>query len=218
MMLDFPKSTYFGRRIPKEKFYIHLEPNHEVRKRFVSDIESIIWRNKFSADLLNVAKGKYVLEIDVLEILLKQRSTDGKLLEWIDQKNPHHLLFLLFHGGMVQMVIHYKEKTANGGFSILETFRTEWTDYKKLSLSISGLNLDDVYENFIRQVAGKRLSKTPESKEQGTLKARILCMQEREKLEKQIRALENKMHREKQFNRQVEINEGIRKLRKQLKG
>jgi predicted acyltransferase (DUF342 family) len=117
---------------------------------------------------------------------------------------------------MVQMVVHYKEKTANGGFSIFETFRTEWTDYRKLSLSISGLNLDEVYENFIRQVAGKRLSKTPESEGQGTLKARILQMQEREKLEKQIRALENKMHREKQFNRQVEINEEIRKLKRKL--
>lgn len=211
-MLGFPQSTYFGRRIPKEKFYLHLESNHAVQQRFVTEIESIIWRNKFSAGTLNVAEGKSVVEIDVLEVLLKQRPRDGKLLELVDRDIPHHIVFLLLHDGLAQAVIHYKEKSGSG-FSILETFRTEWMDYRKLSLSVSGLNLDEVYDNFIRQTAGKRLS---ESKELGGLRAQILRMQEREKLERQIRALESKMRNEKQFNRQVEIGEEIRKLKREI--
>jgi hypothetical protein len=212
-MLDFPQSTYFGRRIPKEKFYLYLKPDHAVQQRFVTEMESIIWRNKFSAGTLNVAEGKSIIEIDVLEILMKQRRRDGKLLELIDRNLPHHIIFLLLHDGLAQTVIHYKEKSSSG-FSILETFRTEWVDYRRLFLSVSGLNLDEIYENFIRQAAGKRL---PKSKEPGSLRDQILRMQEHEKLERQIRALETKMRNEKQFNRQVEIKEEIRKLREAMK-
>ena len=215
-MLDFPQSTYFGRRIPKEKFYTHLEPNSDTRQRLVSEIDSIIWRNKFSAGTLNVGEGRSVVEIDVLEILLKRRPRDGKLLELIDRSLPHHLVFILLHDGRAQTVVQYKEKSNSGGFSILETFQTEWTDYRNLSLSVFGLNLDEVYENFIRQAAGKRLSGISAPEEQGDLRTQILRMQECEKLEHQIHTLENKMKTEKQFNRQVEINEEIRKLKREV--
>lgn len=40
---------------------------------------------------------------------------------------------------------------------------------------------------------------------------------EREKLQKQIAALENKIRKEKQFNRQVEMNAILIALRKELK-
>ena len=39
---------------------------------------------------------------------------------------------------------------------------------------------------------------------------------QREQLEKQIFALEKKIKREKQFNRQVEMNSLLKKLRKEL--
>lgn len=40
---------------------------------------------------------------------------------------------------------------------------------------------------------------------------------EREKLQKQIAALENKIRKEKQFNRQVEMNAELTRLKKNLK-
>lgn len=40
---------------------------------------------------------------------------------------------------------------------------------------------------------------------------------EREKLQKQIAALENKIRKEKQFNRQVEMNAELKQLKKNLK-
>lgn len=40
---------------------------------------------------------------------------------------------------------------------------------------------------------------------------------EREKLQKQITALENKIRKEKQFNRQVEMNAELKQLKKNLR-
>jgi hypothetical protein len=157
-MLDFPKSTAFGRRIPKEKFYTKMDIGNALRQKFVVDIEYIVWQNKLSAGTLNVAVGKNVVEIDILEVFLKQQKIDSKVLEFLDRNLPHHIVFILRYNDNAQLAIHYKEPTENhdGKFKIGAGYRTDWLPYDSLALSISGLNLDKVYENFILQVAGEK--------------------------------------------------------------
>ena len=74
------------------------------------------------------------------------------------------------------------------------------------------MNLDAVYENFVRQIAGDALK--ADSGE--SLKASVERDEKKKQLEKQIAALENKMRREKQLNRQMEMNVSIKKLRNEL--
>ena len=73
--------------------------------------------------------------------------------------------------------------------------------------------MDAVYENLVRQIAGEAL----QVKEAGeSLQASVERDEKRRRLEKQITALESKIHREKQLNRRVEINVELKKLRKEL--
>ena len=51
---------------------------------------------------------------------------------------------------------------------------------------------------------------------EATLEERIQRTEEIDALTKKIEKLEIKLHREKQFNRQIEINKEIKNLRKQL--
>ena len=217
-MLDFPKSTVFSRRISKEKFYAKMDIDNALRQKFVVGIESIIWLNKLSASTLNVAEGKTVVEIEVLEIFLKQREIDGKLLEFLDRNLPHHIVFILRYHDSAQLVIHYKEPTENhdSKFKIEAAYRTAWIPYDSLSLSISGLNLDKVYENFILQVAGEKLAQGEMLSVESGMKNLILRAQEQEKLQAQIDALETKIRKEKQFNIQLKLNDELRALKKEL--
>lgn len=59
-MLKFPASTQFGRRIPKQKFYEHLDVLPEMRQLFVEQIETITWTNKLSPQTMNIASGEKV--------------------------------------------------------------------------------------------------------------------------------------------------------------
>lgn len=213
-MLNFPRSTYFGRKIPKEKFYANMEIDTALRQRFIAGIESVVWQNKLSKSTLNVAEGKDVIEIDILEVFLKKQESDNKLLEFMDKNLPHHIVFILRYGENAQIVVNYKTASENGtgGFKIGATYRTDWMNYGSLSLAVDGLNLDKVYENFILQVAGGKLKIANDS----SLGYTIEKSKEREKLEEQIATLEAKIRKEKQFNVQVKLNNELRKLKADL--
>lgn len=212
----FPASTAYGRRIPKQKFYENLSVTPTLRRIFTEQIESIIWSHKLSPATVNVAKGELVEELEVFHILLRQRGLDSAVLELIDREIPYHILFLLEFGGDFQARIGYKEPS--GGkttFKVDAYYQTDWMPQDTLPLSLAGLNLDAIYENFVRQLAGSNLVSGAES---GTsLKDAVEQNKQRQKLLKQIAALENKIGREKQFNKQVEFNEQLKDLKKQLR-
>lgn len=93
-------------------------------------------------------------------------------------------------------------------------YNTEWLNQNELSLRLDGLNMDAVYEGFILQIAKERLKNKPggDIKDAGTRDERRL------KLQKDIIALERKVRGEKQFNKQVELNSELKRLRGELEG
>ena len=54
-MLELPKTTEFGRRVPKQKFYEHLDVSSEVKRLFVEQIRLIKWSNNLSPQTMNIA-------------------------------------------------------------------------------------------------------------------------------------------------------------------
>jgi DNA-binding XRE family transcriptional regulator len=215
-MLDLPKNTVFNRRIPKQKFYENLSVAAELKRLFAEQINAIYWRNKIAPSTVNIAPGKTVEEIEVIEIRLNQPNLDKRVLQLIDRGIPYHILFLLVFAEQVQAWIAYKEKSEGGTvvFKPVTYYHTEWQPTNELSLRLDGINMDAAYESFIRQIAEERL----EDKTGGNLKDAIARDELRQKLLKEIAALENKVRREKQFNRQVELNGELKRLRKELEG
>ena len=211
-MLGLPQSTEFNKRIPKQKFYEHITVSPALKKSFVDQIRMIYWRNKVAATTVNLAPGTLVDEIEVFEIKLNSASLDEAVLRQIDREISYHIIFLLEYEGKLQAWTAYKEKTptANAVFKVGKYYHTEWMIEAELPIRIDGLNLDTVYENFVRQIAGDAL-KTDSGE---SLKASVERDEKKKQLEKQIAVLENKMRREKQLNRQMEMNAELKKLRK----
>lgn len=213
-MLGLPQSTEFNKRIPKQKFYEHITVSPALKKSFVDQIRMIYWRNKVAATTVNLAPGTIVDEVEVFEIKLNSASLDEAVLRQIDREISYHIIFLLEYEGKLQAWTAYKEKTpvANAGFKVGKYYHTEWMTEAELPIRIDGLNLDAVYENFVRQIAGDALK--ADSGE--SLKASVERDEKKKQLEKQIAALENKMRREKQLNRQMEMNAELKRARKEL--
>ena len=210
-MLGLPQSTEFNKRIPKQKFYEHITVSPALKKSFVDQIRMIYWRNKVAATTVNLAPGTIVDEVEVFEIKLNSASLDEAVLRQIDREISYHIIFLLEYEGKLQAWTAYKEKTptANAAFKVGKYYHTEWMTEAELPIRIDGLNLDAVYENFVRQIAGDALK--ADSGE--SLKASVERDEKKKQLEKQIAVLENKMRREKQLNRQMEMNAEFKKLR-----
>lgn len=212
-MLGLPKTTEFNKRIPKQKFYENLTVTPGLKRAFTEQVKIIWWRNKIAAATVNLAPGEAVTEIEVLELRLNQPSLDESVLLQIDREIPYHILFLLEYGGKYQAWIGYKEAASgSSAFKVSQYYHTDWMEAVQLPLCMEGHSLDAVYENFVRQVAGESL--VPAEAE--SLHESVVRDLRRQQLQKQITVLENKIRKEKQLNRQVEINVNIKKLKREL--
>ena len=211
-MLGFPISTEFNKRIPKQKFYENLDISPTLRRVFVDQIRLVYWRNKLAASTLNIAAGEVVSEVEVFEVRLNEPLLDEAVLKQIDKEIPYHILFILTCDGKAQAWIGYKEAAASGSsaFKVNRYYHTDWMPEDELQLRIDGLNMDTVYESLVRQIAGNKLQ--AESGE--SLKESVERDEKKKQLEKQIAALESKMRKEKQLNRQMEMNAELKQLRK----
>ncbi len=212
-MLGLPKSTEFGKRIPKQKFYENITVSPALKRVFIEQVKTIYWRNKIAVSTLNLAAGTEVTEIEVFEIKLNQPDLDEGFFRQIDKEIPYHTLFLLEYGGKHQAWIGYKESAASGNnaFKVNRYYHTDWMPEADLPLKIEGLSINAVYENFVRQIAGDALSWTSE-----TLKESVERDARRKELQKKIAALQPKVRKEKQFNKQVRLNTELKKLKKEL--
>lgn len=214
-MLGLPKTTEFNKRIPKQKFYENMDISPALKKVFVEQVKIIYWKNKIAASTTNLAAGSEVTELEVFEIRLNSPVLDDGLLRQIDREIPYHILFLLEYEGKYQARIGYKEAAASGNkaFKVNGYYYTEWFVEDELPLKMEGLNIDVVYENFVRQIAGDKLSteKTGES-----LKESVEREEQRQTVQKQIEALKAKIKKEKQLNKQMEMNNELKKLKREL--
>ena len=214
-MLGLPKTTEFNKRIPKQKFYENMDISPALKKVFVEQVKIIYWKNKIAASTTNLAVGSEVTELEVFEIRLNSPVLDDGLLRQIDREIPYQILFLLEYEGKYQAWIGYKEAAASGNkaFKVNGYYYTEWFVEDELPLKMEGLNIDAVYENFVRQIAGDKLSteKTGES-----LKESVEREEQRQTVQKQIEALKAKIKKEKQLNKQMEMNNELKKLKREL--
>jgi hypothetical protein len=201
-MLGLPSSTEVNRRVAKEKIYANTALNTTIRDMIKDQIESVIWRNKLAESTISISSGESVKEIQIFEVVLRQKALDKRVLAAIAKAIPYKILFVLTYQGEAQAWIE-----AAGVF-----YNTDWLPFDRLALKFEGLNLDAVYESLARQIAGGRLDTD------GDIASSVERDRQRQKLEREITALEKKILSEKQFNKQVELNGELKRLRAELEG
>lgn len=98
--------------------------------------------------------------------------------------------------------------------SIIATLLSEISgmeDFERC-LNQSGLGMDAIYENIVRQIAGDALAENKQESLQDSVEREL----KRQVLQKKIKALEGKIRKEKQFNRQMKMNGERKQLKKEL--
>ena len=199
-MLGLPRTTQVNRRVAKEKLYQNAALAPQTREMIKDQIDSVFWRNKLADSTMAISAGETVAEIQIFEIQLRQRELDKRVLPAIAKAIPYKILFILVFGDEAQVWIE-----ASGTF-----YNTDWQPLGGFTLKFEGLNLDAVYENLARQISGGRLGT------EGDIEEAVDRDKQRQRLEHDIAALKKKLLREKQFNKQVELNGELKRLRAEL--
>ena len=214
-MIQFPDDTRVGMNVPKNVFYKHLEVSTKMKRIFVNDVERITWAYKFAPSSLNVSDGKDVHEITVFEFDMKVMECPSEMFVFIDKNIPRHTIFILKSGEKRCAVINYKEAVQGNTsqpYKVTKTFQSDWMHYDELTLNIEGTSMDALYENFVRQVAGSKVSKLS-----GTLKEDIAISQEQEALQKEIAALKRRITSERQPQKKFILHKKLKELEKIIK-
>lgn len=200
-MYGLPISTERKRQLPKKAIYAKFDLNSVQRESFDADVARIDIVAVISpATIPALSEGTEVKEFYVLDVQMKRKEYDVKnillLTKLIDQK----MIFALQYDGQIQFAIFHTK-----------LFQSIWQPTEQAVLPLSGLSLDTVWENIVKNI-GKI-----DVVDDNTLSEQIVIDDRRVKLLAQIETLERKMVKEKQPHRKREYFEQIKKLKEQIK-
>ncbi len=199
MMLQFPKSTEFNKRIPKEKFYSVGSFSPKDKNAFINDIDKIIWSNKISEKTSNFSAGKEIGEIEVITLYLKQKEFTGSIINIIQKTIPYKTVFNIVFENEIKLAV-YQTKL----------YQTEWQPIETADLVLTGIDLDAVWSNIVKNIAGG------EWDNELSLAENLAQKEKREKIKKEIDRLEKQARNEKQPKKKFEIVQQIKTLKNQL--
>ena len=210
-MIGLPSTTEFNKKIPKQRFYENLSITPALKRVFVEQIQSIVWANKIAPATISVEAGEKVSEIEVFRITLNSDNIDEAALRQMDKQIPYHILFVLEFGSKFRLCIGHKEtSTGENAFKVNNYYYSPWRDEQEISIAVEGLNMDAVYESLVRQIGGITVE------DGNTLDEQIAANEQREKLMKEIAALEKKARAEKQPRKKFELVQKINELKKMI--
>ncbi len=200
-MYGLPQSTITKKQLPKKAIFAKFDLKPSQREGFDADIARIdIVAVVNPTTVPAVGEGSEVKEFYVLAIQLKRKEYDSKNIALLTKLIPRNIVFALHYEEEVQFAIYHTK-----------LITSEWRNADDAVISLSGLNLDVVWENIVKNIG------TIEVEDGNTLTEQIEENEEKEKIKKEIQALQKQLDKEKQFNKQIEINALIKALKKKLK-
>jgi len=212
-MINIPDRALVNKRIPKVKLYKGIGMDTELERKFVDEVDNIVWKYKLSKETTNLQPTKDVEEIQVFEIYLKKKDVSEEILENIDRAIPYPILFVLKFEDRVKFTIAYKErnKIDENKMVVHTYYHSEWMKEHELNIDIlKGLNLEEVYNNLIRQLI------PIESTLEDDIEMLMKLNEKQEVIKKEIEKLEKRIKKEKQFNRKVDLNIKLQNKKKEL--
>ena len=151
IIANLPDSALAHTVLPKEKFYQVGGVSHGLRQLFVGEIEKITLRAVIAPRTLHISNDTYG-ELDVIEVLLKDREISRKVLETIDSVIPRPILFAIARpNGETKYAISYKESLSKDiqKSKVIQYYETPWA---ASTLTLTGNSVKSIYVNFIRQI------------------------------------------------------------------
>lgn len=199
-MFGLPTSTEVKKQLQKKAIYAKFDMLASQRERFDADISRIDFVALISPTTIPaISVVGMVKEIYVFSVQLKKKDYDAKNITLLNKLIPHKMVFALHYEEEVQFAIYHTK-----------LITSEWQTSEEASLPLSGLNLDAVWENIVTNIGQIKIT------DGNTLAEQIKVEDVRAKLKAQIASLTQKLNKEKQFNRQMEINSEIKLLKKKL--
>lgn len=201
-MYGLPASSLVNRPLYKKAVFEKFNLKAAERDRFDADVSRMAIVAYLSpAKIPALHSGQEVKEFYVLQVQLKQRDYDTKNILLLQKLIPQKIVFALEYDEDVQFCIFHTRLQ-----------QSEWKHASDADIHLKGLTFDDVWNNIVAEIGS--LDNAAEE----TLEQQIINREEREKLLRQIEALEKRCRIEKQTRKKYELHQQLLKLKEELNG
>lgn len=214
VLYNFPSSAFFGKSIPKEKIYAHAAVSNRTKEYFIKDVKKITWSYKLAPETINLPARKGVSEIQALTIELKTGRLRPEVLRTIDRTIPSPILFILSFENQSRYAAAYKRRSEadNSKWVVSAYFETVWMNNDtadRIELPVV-LDMAALYRAILENIVpvpirpGERIRDFIERVERLQV------------LERDASRIMQRLQKEKQFNRKVEINRQLKRIQKEI--
>ena len=196
-MFGLPRSTDIKKPLPKKAIFDRFKPKPDERKLFDEQINRLVIAAEISQQTLAVAASPDVSAIYLILVSLKTPECDKKNIALLSKLIDQRMLFVLQYEDTARLAVYRAERVLVSESKPID----EW------KLNLCGLDLGGIWENIIAEIGGIDLT------EGKSLDETIVANERRDKLKKQIAALEKKAMNEKQPRRKWELVEELKRLK-----
>lgn len=189
-MITLPKECIVDKFIPKKTFYEKVNISNLIKQEFVDKVERITWKYKIAESNINVSKTNDVEEIEIFEIILREKYDSKNILKVITKEIPYPILFVVKYNDEFQYGIKFEDVI----------YFSEWNN--EIEFDFIDFNLEKVYENIVKIITN--IENNTEN-----VQAELEKLEEISKIQNEITKLENQIRKEQQFNKKVELNKKL---------
>ncbi len=204
-MMNLPKNALVNKFIAKTKFYEKTSLSSKLQNEFINKIQRITWMYKLAEETIGISKTDKVTEIQIFEIELKEKTIPKNVLKVIDKAIPYQILYQFVYKDSAAYGITLKETNITQNY-----YFSEWNE--ECHFDFTGIDLEKVYQKLIKAFI------TNGAKNRGDFETIIDTDNKIKLLEKEIETLNNKIRKEHQFNRKVDLNKIFQEKKSLLNG
>ena len=196
-MLCLPKSTELSKQLPKTAIYAKFNMSPAAKDKFDADISRITIVSEISPKTTTIAAGESISSIHVLLVALKHKNYNVATIVQLNQLINQRMVLVLECGEERRLAVYHTK-----------LIQSEWQPPDDCTLSLKGLNLDDVWNNIVVQIGSIDVEVG------NSLEEQIAVDEERSKIQKEIDRLEALARKEKQPKKKFELVQQIQELKK----
>ena len=200
-MFGLPASTAINKPLYKKAVFEKFNLKTAERERFDADISKMALVAQVSSSRVPaLAEGQEKKGFYVLQVLLKHKEYDVKNILLLNKLISQNIIFALQYEEFTQLCVFHTRLQ-----------QSDWMPTDEVTIHLQGLSLDDVWNNIVASIGGLDIQADE------TIEEQIINREQREKLLRQIEALEKQCRTEKQTRKKYELHQQIIKLKEDLK-
>lgn len=195
MSFGLPPSTEINKVIPKKTMIEKFSLSGQERTRFESSIHRITITNEVSPRTVNIPSGD-IKRIFILKVELREEDYDTRVISMLFKLIDQRMVLVLQCGIRCRPVV-FNDVLIEG----------EWMIQSDFSLTLEGLDVDDIWNNFLMQVGHIEI--------EGELGISDIIRMNEERKAKEVRIVQltKRMMSEKQPQKKRELFEQIATIR-----